>query len=609
MSLRKKGPASLGITDHVAPNSPAAKSDQGGVGGGARLDVGLEDLTLEDSPSSTIYGTPPRARNGRGKSTSSQEVRNVEDQNDVPFQLGNVPGDDIFGSPKRAQTFPSAPAVPSTFSTTMQGAIPSMQPITMMRNSTANLGTRSQVGGVDAQAFYPATACVFVANLPDHVRDSRLEAELTRVFSQYGIVFVKIRRDSRNMPFAFCQYTKDEDARKAVVQGRGTLVEGRPCRTEMVKANRSFIIYRANGDDVNVEDARMQMSGFGNIDKCEALPAEIQEAVRIKGGVLVEYASFDPARDVISAYRHHPTYRVTAYDLKKSMKSTMDPDEAWLKQYEIDRRSIFVGNLPVDEPEVEEMLTKLASEVGEVLNVKVVCKDPQPGRPYQIAFGFVEFSRVDIADAAVNRMGGQNLGGSLLRVERKNSREPRSARRGGPEPVFSRFINAPDSPFVNKRSQGQKQQLNEPMTPTPSRVSRPRAPSTNFSGPMSPDNVRMARPMPYGYMPSSGQNYSSPTYGQFHGTPQAGTGNYPATPQATPAMMSPLGSYYATPMSWMTPYLQDPNFATVSYYDHYMPNPTQQSPLPRGGANAHTQAKYEAGPYEHRRHGSRQSSK
>lgn len=26
------------------------------------------------------YGTPPRARNGRGKSTSSQEVRNVEDQ-------------------------------------------------------------------------------------------------------------------------------------------------------------------------------------------------------------------------------------------------------------------------------------------------------------------------------------------------------------------------------------------------------------------------------------------------------------------------------------------------------------------------------------------------
>ena len=50
-----------------------------------------------------------------------------------------------------------------------------------------------------------------IISLPDHVRDSRLEAELTRVFSQYGIVFVKIRRDSRNMPFAFCQYTVSRD--------------------------------------------------------------------------------------------------------------------------------------------------------------------------------------------------------------------------------------------------------------------------------------------------------------------------------------------------------------------------------------------------------------
>ncbi|KAI1452602.1 hypothetical protein F4805DRAFT_470720 [Annulohypoxylon moriforme] len=600
-SLRKKGPASLGVTDHVTPNSPATKSDQGG---GARLDVGLEDLVLEDSPSSTIHGTPPCARNGRRQSTSSQKLHGV-DQNDVPFQLGNVPGDeDIFGPPKVEQPYSSAPALSSAFGSTMQGAIPSTQPIAMLRNRTTNFGTRSQVGGVDAQAFYPATACVFVANLPDHVRDSRLEAELTRIFSQYGIVFVKIRRDSRNMPFAFCQYTKDEDARKAVVQGRGALVEGRPCRTEMVKANRSFIIYHVNGQDVNVKDARMQMGGFGEIDKCDALPVDIQEAVRIKGGVLVEYASFDPARDVISAYRHHPTYRVTAYDLKKSMKSKMDPDELWLKQYEIDRRSVFVGNLPVNEPKVQDLLTNLAEEVGDVLNVKVVCKDPQPGRPYQIAFGFVEFSRVDMADAAVNRMGGQDLGGSLLRVERKNSREPQSMRRGGPQPAFSRYINVPGTPLTNKRPEAQKQQTVEPTTPTPSRVSRQRAPSANGNGPMSPENVRMPPPMPYGYMPPVGQNYSSPPYGQYHGTPQVGTGNYPATPQATPAMMSPLGSYYTTPFTWMTPYLQDPSFASMQYYEQYVPHPAQSSPLTRGGVDTHMQAKNDAGTYEHRRSGS-----
>ena len=30
---------------------------------------------------------------------------------------------------------------------------------------------------------------------------------VTQVFREFGPVFVKIRRDTRQMPFAFCQYT------------------------------------------------------------------------------------------------------------------------------------------------------------------------------------------------------------------------------------------------------------------------------------------------------------------------------------------------------------------------------------------------------------------
>lgn len=45
------------------------------------------------------------------------------------------------------------------------------------------------------------------ASLPEGKDDRTLEAALTREFSKYGTVFVKIRRDSQNMPFAFCQYT------------------------------------------------------------------------------------------------------------------------------------------------------------------------------------------------------------------------------------------------------------------------------------------------------------------------------------------------------------------------------------------------------------------
>jgi hypothetical protein len=36
--------------------------------------------------------------------------------------------------------------------------------------------------------------------------EQELEAGVLAVFREYGMVFVKIRRDAKNMPFAFCQY-------------------------------------------------------------------------------------------------------------------------------------------------------------------------------------------------------------------------------------------------------------------------------------------------------------------------------------------------------------------------------------------------------------------
>lgn len=48
-------------------------------------------------------------------------------------------------------------------------------------------------------------------SLPEAVDDQALEAEVTRHFSKFGVVFVKIRRDPRNMPFAFCQFTVGRD--------------------------------------------------------------------------------------------------------------------------------------------------------------------------------------------------------------------------------------------------------------------------------------------------------------------------------------------------------------------------------------------------------------
>lgn len=77
------------------------------------------------------------------------------------------------------------------------------------------------------------------------------------MFRRYGTVFVKIRRDPKNMPYAFCQFTvsflpsyfqpglcteagfqDDGDAMHALEDSRGRLIHGRPVRTERAKANR-----------------------------------------------------------------------------------------------------------------------------------------------------------------------------------------------------------------------------------------------------------------------------------------------------------------------------------------------------------------------------------
>lgn len=76
----------------------------------------------------------------------------------------------------------------------------------------------------DAQSCYPPEACVFVAklvtttplwkphanwvlSLSQHHDDLTLMSAVTKVFNKYGTVFVKIKRDKRQMPFGFAQYT------------------------------------------------------------------------------------------------------------------------------------------------------------------------------------------------------------------------------------------------------------------------------------------------------------------------------------------------------------------------------------------------------------------
>ena len=99
---------------------------------------------------------------------------------------------------------------------------------------------------------------LIIFSLNQSETDDQLEFAVMEAFQRFGNVYVKIRRDSQQMPFAFAQYTVNsrlapvicclliayqniDDAQQAILHGRGMLIKGRACRTEVARVNRRFI--------------------------------------------------------------------------------------------------------------------------------------------------------------------------------------------------------------------------------------------------------------------------------------------------------------------------------------------------------------------------------
>jgi len=167
---------------------------------------------------------------------------------------------------------------------------------------------------------------------------------VTQVFREYGPVFVKIRRDAKHMPFAFCQYTNGEDAERAIREGRGRSIRGRPCRCEKAKAHRRysslstlslknridsvnaiaenshpqgilnaglayfgsadnlglFIIEHKGGDAITPTEARLVLRDFGKIDRCY-LASDLERATFNLGeAVIVQFEMYDNGQNAQS---------------------------------------------------------------------------------------------------------------------------------------------------------------------------------------------------------------------------------------------------------------------------------------------------------------------
>ncbi|RSL83801.1 hypothetical protein CEP51_004299 [Fusarium floridanum] len=270
--------------------------------------------------------------------------------------------------------------------------------------------------GWDAQSCYPPEACVFVANLSQHYDDLTITSAVTKVFNEYGTVFVKIKRNKNQMPFGFAQYTKPADAENALAHLRGVEILGRPVRVERCNANLVFLVLRRDRSKVYLEEARSLLAPFGDIAKVEELDAATQERLNARNAVRVRFKMFDPYRNVIKGVGDNAEFLVVNFDFKVAQDaSELDPtDIPFMMSYDKDRRSVFIGNLPYHTSEF--LVRELASKGGEIVDIKLK-QSVENGTGFPAYFAFVEFERPDGPDA-----NGQRIGDNVLRVERKRKK-------------------------------------------------------------------------------------------------------------------------------------------------------------------------------------------
>ncbi|RGP63559.1 meiotic activator rim4 [Fusarium longipes] len=279
----------------------------------------------------------------------------------------------------------------------------------------------------DAQAVYPAEACLFVANLAQNVDDLTIEKDLTKFFGQYGTVFVKVKRDRKLMPYAFAQFTERKHADFALQKAWGEEIMGRYLRLERCGGNLSYIIFRKNSRMVQHDEAYNIFSKYGTIAKIEALDYDTQVKLNVPPSLLVLYEKYDPRRDVIKSFGFSSVFIIMLYDHKVGQdRSERAPgDQTFMEHYDKDRRSIFMGSLP---PHTDDTLVhKLASLCGDVVSVDLRSIPGLNGGAPNV-YAFVEFELPNAPDEAVRQFNGTHLEGSILRVERKRTRPTRDVR-------------------------------------------------------------------------------------------------------------------------------------------------------------------------------------
>lgn len=213
----------------------------------------------------------------------------------------------------------------ATATTSATAVAPSAAATTVSTNAAASDSDQS----TDSKTWRGRpSSCVFVASLAALLTDDDLCVSVTDAFKKYGeLSMVKVLRDPSNRPYAFVQYTNDTDAKRALKQAQGTLLNGRTIRCEKAKVNRTLFISTRNRKSPEViSDEIVQLcSAFGEL---EQLIASREYAFK---------KNFYPI-DRSSAWFVQFAYRDDAIRAFINLKPGYDWTVEWAQNIEVPRR-------------------------------------------------------------------------------------------------------------------------------------------------------------------------------------------------------------------------------------------------------------------------------
>ncbi|KAJ3196606.1 hypothetical protein HK101_008398 [Irineochytrium annulatum] len=370
-------------------------------------------------------------------------------------------------------------------------------------------------------------ACIFVANLASRLTDQDLLRNVKAHFDKYGtIVNARVDRDRFQRPYVFLQFQHVRDARQAMREARGDVIDGRAIRIEQAKVNRTLIVSEIPGW-IREEDILKSVEFYGPVETFDIQPTQNQRGTI---GVMTKFFSREDAIEAFHGLRRHQGWQVT-------WSSTEEPT------HPVDPTAVTVRRINPDLVTFD-LLQRRFGVHGSIRHFEIAKPLKQRG-PNRHAVATIHYERPEDAEDAINLESGTLWFDRIISVELMEVTTPDSSAKSPASATSTTASTTPTAATV-AAAHGDEAVVAACVvrpSPSPSQRSKPRPqihyqPRTQIQHASHMHGAFSHHPHAPHFVP---QQPSQPAPSQLHaGQPH---GPQPQSPQQPP--VSPLSPSYA----------------------------------------------------------------